>query len=128
MRRSIYIVDDDDDVRDSLHFLLSVLPDTDVQTFASGNIFLEVAADLPPGVLLLDYYMPGLNGLEVLDAIGAMGAPFVPVVITAHEDTDLAVKALAAGACDFLEKPYPHQDLLAVLEIAFAQLQDRRAA
>ena len=115
--RNIYIVDDDADVRESLELLLSTQPDSTVATFSSGNAFLAEMKRLEPGVVLLDYYMPGLNGLEVRDA------PFATVMITAHEDVNVAVKALEAGACDFLEKPYEYENLLIVLRIAFAHLE-----
>lgn len=128
--RKIYIVDDDADVRESLQLLLSTQPETEVAVFPSGNDFLDVAHGLEPGVVLLDYYMPGLNGLEVLDVLRDKAARFAAVMITAHEDVNVAVKALEAGACDFLEKPYEYENLLIVLRIAFAHLEhsDRRGA
>ena len=121
--RNIYIVDDDADVRESLELLLSTQPDSTVATFSSGNAFLAEMKRLEPGVVLLDYYMPGLNGLEVLDVLRERDAPFATVMITAHEDVNVAVKALEAGACDFLEKPYEYENLLIVLRIAFAHLE-----
>ena len=121
--RKIYIVDDDADVRESLELLLSTQPETEVVAYASGNAFLEVSPGLEPGVVLLDYYMPGLNGLEVLEALRDTTPRFAVVMITAHEDVNVAVKALEAGACDFLEKPYEYENLLIVLRIAFAHLE-----
>lgn len=121
--RKIYIVDDDADVRESLELLLSTQPETNVVAFSSGNAFLEVAPSLEPGVVLLDYYMPGLNGLEVLEVLRDSSPRFAIVMITAHEDVNVAVKALEAGACDFLEKPYEYENLLIVLRIAFAHLE-----
>lgn len=121
--RNIYIVDDDADVRESLELLLSTQPDTRVAAYPSGNDFLNAAPMLDRGVVLLDYYMPGLNGLEVLDSLRERHGPFATVMITAHEDVNVAVKALEAGACDFLEKPYEYENLLMVLRIAFAHLE-----
>lgn len=121
--RNIYIVDDDDDVRESLELLLSTQPESHVTAYPSGNAFLDAADDLAPGVVLLDYYMPGLNGLEVLDELRNRDRRFATVMITAHEDVNVAVKALESGACDFLEKPYEYENLLIVLRIAFAQLE-----
>ncbi len=120
--RHIYVVDDDDDVRASLECLLSGLPDTCVRSFPSGDEFLRHAPDLPCGIVLLDYYMPGRNGLEVLEALQAHGTHFVPVMVTAHDDVNVAVRAMQAGAADFLEKPYDHKDLMAILDVSFAQL------
>lgn len=121
--RKIYIVDDDEDVRQSLELLLSTQPETEVLAYSSGNAFLEAAPHLAPGVVLLDYYMPGLSGLEVLEVLRDQTPRFAIVMITAHEDVNVAVKALEAGACDFLEKPYEYENLLIVLRIAFAQLE-----
>lgn len=121
--RKIYIVDDDEDVRESLELLLSTQPETEVVAYPSGNAFLEAAPGLTPGVVLLDYYMPGLSGLEVLEILRDRTPRFAIVMITAHEDVNVAVKALEAGACDFLEKPYEYENLLIVLRIAFAQLE-----
>jgi two-component system, LuxR family, response regulator FixJ len=121
--RRIYIVDDDADVRDSLQLLLSTQPETEVAVFPSGDEFLDAAHALAPGVVLLDYYMPGRNGLEVLELLRDRTPPFATVMITAHEDVNVAVKALEAGACDFLEKPYEYENLLIVLRIAFAHLE-----
>src|SRR3712207_3924103 len=110
--RTIYVVDDDDDVRLSLQSLLSVLPNTLVWGFRSGDAFLERAEELGPGVSLLDYHMPGSTGLDVLKAIHPYGPKFVAVVLTGHGEVSLAVEAMKSGALDFLEKPYEHDALL----------------
>ncbi|WP_163361030.1 response regulator, partial [Escherichia coli] len=65
----VYIVDDDDAVRASLHSLLSLRSDLVIRAFRSGDIFLESLPDLDPGVLLLDFHMPGSTGLDVLNAV-----------------------------------------------------------
>ena len=121
--RTIYVVDDDDDVRLSLQSLLSVLPNTLVWGFRSGDAFLERAEDLGPGVILLDYHMPGSTGLDVLRAIQPYGSKFVAVVLTGHGEVSLAVEAMKCGALDFLEKPYEHDVLLETLNNASAQLE-----
>jgi two-component system, LuxR family, response regulator FixJ len=122
--RTIYVVDDDDDVRLSLQSLLSVLPNTLVWGFRSGDAFLERAEDLGPGVILLDYHMPGSTGLDVLREIRPYGPKFVAVVLTGHGEVSLAVEAMKSGALDFLEKPYEHDALLETLNNASAQLEE----
>ena len=122
--RTIYVVDDDDDVRLSLQSLLSVLPNTLVWGFRSGDAFLERAEELGPGVILLDYHMPGSTGLDVLKAIQPYGPKFVAVVLTGHGEVSLAVEAMKSGALDFLEKPYEHDALLETLNSASAQLEE----
>ena len=122
--RTIYVVDDDDDVRLSLQSLLSVLPNTLVWGFRSGDAFLERAEELGPGVILLDYHMPGSTGLDVLRAIRPYGPKFVAVILTGHGEVSLAVEAMKSGALDFLEKPYEHDALLETLNNASAQLEE----
>ena len=122
--RTIYVVDDDDDVRLSLQSLLSVLPNTLVWGFRSGDAFLERAEELGPGVILLDYHMPGSTGLDVLKAIQPYGPKFVAVILTGHGEVSLAVEAMKSGALDFLEKPYEHDALIEVLNSACAQLEE----
>lgn len=123
MTRTIYIVDDDDAVRASLHTLLSVRSDLVVRGYRSGDAFLEEAADLDPGVLLLDFHMPGATGLDVLQALDGT-TRFVPVVLTGQGNVGLAVQAMKAGALDFLEKPYEAEVLMQVIDNAFARLEE----
>jgi two-component system response regulator FixJ len=123
MTRTIYIVDDDDAVRASLHTLLSVRSDLVVRGYRSGDAFLEEAAGLDPGVLLLDFHMPGATGLDVLQALDGK-ARFVPVVLTGQGNVGLAVQAMKAGALDFLEKPYEAEVLMQVIDNAFARLEE----
>lgn len=123
MTRTIYIVDDDDAVRASLHSLLSVRSDLVVRGFRSGDAFLEDADELDPGVLLLDFHMPGATGLDVLHALDGK-ARFVPVVLTGQGNVGLAVQAMKAGALDFLEKPYEADVLMQVIDNAFARLEE----
>src|SRR5690349_1507990 len=102
--RHIYVVDDDDAVRASLFSLLGLRSDAAVQAFRSGDHFLERAAELPAGCVLLDIHMPGRNGLEVLEQIH--GDPrFSTIILTGQGDVTLATRAMKAGAVDFLEKP-----------------------
>lgn len=121
----IYIVDDDEDIRDSLRLLLEWQPGMAVSTYANGAAFLEAADGLEPGVVLLDYHMPGLTGLDVLKTLRERQLHLSTVIITAHEDVNIAVKALEEGACDFLEKPYEYESLQVVLRIAFAELEQK---
>jgi two-component system response regulator FixJ len=122
--RTIYVVDDDDDVRLSLQSLLSVIPNTLVWGFRSGDAFLEREEELTPGVVLLDYHMPGSTGLDVLRAIRPRGTKFVTVILTGHGEVSLAVEAMKAGALDFLEKPYEHEALLETLSAAWSRLEE----
>jgi two-component system, LuxR family, response regulator FixJ len=123
MTRTIYIVDDDDAVRSSLHSLLSIRSDLVVRQFRSGDAFLEDVGDLDPGVLLLDFHMPGATGLDVLQSLDGSGK-FVPIVLTGQGNVGLAVQAMKAGALDFIEKPYEAEMLMAVIDNAFSRLEE----
>lgn len=125
--RTIYIVDDDDAVRASLHSLLSIRSDLIVRGYRSGDAFLEEVRDLDSGVLLLDFHMPGATGLDVLNALDTPGK-FVPIVLTGQGNVGLAVQAMKAGALDFIEKPYEAELLMNVVDNAFARLEEDSAA
>lgn len=129
MTRSIHLVDDDEAVRASLHALLSLRGDLIVRSFRTGDQFLADAPNLDPGVVLLDFHMPGTNGLEVLAAL-RKGSPgkFATVMLTGEGNISLAVEAMKAGALDFIEKPYDATTLLDVVDSAFARLEEEHVA
>ena len=123
MMRNIYLVDDDDAVRASLHSLLSLQSNLVVRSFRSGDKFLEDAPMLDPGVLLLDFHMPGSNGIDVLNALHeSEPGKFAAVILTGEGNVGLAVQAMKAGALDFIEKPYEAETLLQIIEAAFSRL------
>ena len=121
--RSIYIVDDDQSVRAALQSLLSTQPNLMIFGYRSGDEFLAQIGDLEPGCILLDYDMPGANGLDVLRAIGNLHRKFGPVILTGHGATSVAVQAWKLGALDFLEKPCDPAMLLDVVDNAFATIE-----
>lgn len=127
MTRSIYIVDDDEELRISLHRLLSLRSDLLIRSFASGDAFLAQMPELDPGVLLLDMNMPGSSGLDVLRAI-KNNPRYLAIILTGQGNIEVATKAMKAGAFDFLEKPYNYQQLTEVMEDAFQKLEEESAA
>lgn len=128
MIRNIYLIDDDDAVRASLHGLLSLRSDLVVRNFRSGDQFLERIAELESGVLLLDYHMPGKNGLEVLQQLDSVShARFLTIILTGEGNIDIAVQAMKSGAFDFLEKPYKADALLETIDKAFARMEHESA-
>ena len=122
--QSVYIVDDDQAVRQSLHGLLSERPNLVIRVFASGDAFLDNVEPDDGGVLLLDFQMPGRNGLDVMRALQERGAKFLTIMLTGQGDISLAVQAMKAGATDFLEKPYDPHHLLNLLDQAFARFSE----
>jgi two-component system response regulator FixJ len=97
----------------------------DVQTWPSGVAFLKEARTARVGCILLDVRMPGMDGLEVQQALTAHGIAMPVIVMTGHGDIAVAVKAMKAGAVDFIEKPFEKARLLEAIEAAFDRLQDQ---
>jgi two-component system response regulator FixJ len=130
MTRHVYIVDDDDAVRMSLHSLLSLQSDLLVGSFRNGDMFLEHAQDLAPGVLLLDFHMSGSSGMDVLRNIRQPGlAKFATIILTGEGNIGVAVQAMKAGALDLIEKPFEAALLIDTVDAAFSILaQDGVAA
>src|SRR3954452_2167176 len=107
----VYIVDDDEAVRDSLSALLEAKGYT-VGTFAYARDFLAVARTLRVGVLITDMQMPGMDGLELQQHLIERSLRYPLIVITGHGDVPLAVRAMKAGAVDFIEKPFAPEVML----------------
>src|SRR4051812_6058660 len=123
-RRMIHIVDDEDAIRRSASFMLKT-SGFDVQTWASGVAFLKEARTVQTGCILLDVRMPEMDGLEVQQALIAGGVAMPVVVLTGHGDISIAVRAMKAGAIDFIEKPFEKAKLLEAIEAGFAQLDNK---
>jgi two-component system, LuxR family, response regulator FixJ len=120
--RHVYIVDDDDAVRDSLSVLLEACGHR-VQSFELAQAFLDAAAALPLGCLIADIRMPEMDGLELQRHLNERSLHFPMIVITGHGDVTLAVRAMKAGALDFIEKPFATPTILASVEAALARLE-----
>ena len=119
--RTVHVVDDEAVVRRSLTVLLRAAG-LEAQAHESGEAFLRAAeADLPFGCVLLDIRMPGLDGLAVLREMAARKLRLPVVIVTAHGDVPLAVEAMKAGACDFVEKPYAAASILGAVEVALGR-------
>lgn len=117
----VYIVDDDDAVRDSLSILLGARGYT-VRAFGTAREFLEAAPTLRPGCLIADIRMPEMDGLELQERLIEASLPFPLVMITGHGDVPLAVRAMKAGALDFIEKPFATERILNSTAAALARL------
>lgn len=116
-----YIVDDDPAVRASLGMLLRAERFAS-REFANGEAFLqEAAGGLPFGCVLLDLRMPGLDGLAVHREMKIRRVHLPVVVVTAHGDIPLAVRAIKQGACDFVEKPYTGHMILNAARAALSK-------
>lgn len=116
---TIYVVDDDPDVRDSLRVLLEAA-DYPVQTFDSASSFLD-HAHVRNACVITDVRMPGMDGLALQEEIARRKISLPVIVMTGHGDIPLAVKAMRAGAVDFLEKPFDDSVLMASVRRAVDQ-------
>jgi len=108
--RLVSVVDDDASLRRSVRNLLTSMG-FPVETFASAEAFLESTQRESTGCLVLDLRMAGMDGLDLLRHLTAVGTPIPTVILTAHGDDELRDRALEAGAVAFLAKPF-HADVL----------------
>lgn len=120
----VHVVDDEETVRRSLDFLLRTAG-YQVEKWPDGESYLKGADRFAPACVLLDVRMPGMDGLEVQSAMARGGFNLPVIVLTGHGDIVTAVRAMQAGAVDFLEKPFERERLLQALEIGFVQLADQ---
>jgi two-component system response regulator FixJ len=116
----VHIVDDDEAVRQSLAFLLSSAGHA-VRLYDSATAFLAGLAGIQGGCLITDIRMPGMTGLELLQALKAKACGLPAIVITGHGDIPLAVEAMKAGAVDFIEKPFDETAILNAVKAALAR-------
>lgn len=125
---TVFVVDDDPAMRDSLGFLIASVGKK-VEAFDSAESFLSAYDHAKPGCIVLDVRMPGLSGLELMEKLqGDSLAPPV-ILVTGHGDIPMSVRALKAGAFDFIEKPFSDQVLLERIQQALqADSVDRAAA
>ena len=125
-RRSVYVVDDEEPIRRSVCLLLKA-NGFDAQAFAGGHDFLDVAAQVDIGCVLLDLRMPDLDGNAVQVRLNS-SAPLHPVIVmTGHGDLASAVAALREGAEAFIEKPFSRAQLLGALELGFMKIEQADA-
>lgn len=114
---AVYVVDDDPAIRRSLERLLDAAGFR-VASYATPKAFLGVADDLSLGCVLLDLRMPEMDGFEVQARLLLLNPDLPVIVITAQGDVQTAVRAMKAGAVDFIEKPYSDDALIASIESA----------
>ncbi len=114
----IFVVDDDQDARDSLATLLAA-SGYKTETFESAKKFLACGGANAAGCVIADIRMPDMDGLELQEELVRKGAALAVIIVTGHADVPLAVRAMKAGAVDFLEKPFDETALLASVSRAF---------
>lgn len=123
--RTVFLIDDDEDVRLALRLLLKTMGFA-VQAFPDAASFLERPDRRGLGCIVADVRMPGLSGLQLLERLAAEGGRMPVVVITGHGDVAACRRAFRSGAVDFLVKPVDEQVLLEAVEAGFARLEAGR--
>jgi FixJ family two-component response regulator len=122
---TVFVVDDDASVRDALKSLLRSV-DLEVETFGSATEFLRAKLPDAPSCLVLDVRLPGVSGLDFQGELARSGIHIPIIFVTGHGDIPMTVKAMKAGAVEFLTKPFRDQDMLDAIQIALERDRARR--
>ena len=120
----VYVIDDEESIREALNSLIRSVG-LKVATFASAQDFLQSPRPDVPACLILDVRMPGLSGLDLQRELAEANIHIPIIFITGHGDIPMSVRAMKAGAVEFLTKPFRDQDLLDAIQQALER--DRRA-
>ena len=121
----IYVVDDDSSVRTAVKRLIRSLGFT-VETFDSAQAFLNHEPHDGPACLVLDIRMPGTSGIQLQEQLAKVGVQIPIIFITGHGNIPMSVKAMKAGALDFIEKPFEDQKLIDAIQAAIARSKQFR--
>src|ERR1700754_1952011 len=123
----VFVVDDDESMRVALTYLFRSM-NLNVTVFASAPEFLQAKLPDVPSCLVLDIRLPGVSGLEFQDDLAKAGIHIPIVFVTGHGDVPMSVKAMKAGAVDFLTKPFRDQDMLDAVAAAIERNRARLGA
>jgi FixJ family two-component response regulator len=124
-RAVVFVVDDDASMRRSLESLLRSVGN-DVRLFASAQEFMQAPRPDAPGCLVLDVRLPGMSGLTFQQELAKAGVGLPVIFITGHGDVPMTVRAMKAGAAEFLTKPFDDQVLLDAIDAAIERDRARR--
>ncbi|MDH3335478.1 MAG: response regulator [Rhodospirillaceae bacterium] len=122
----VFVVDDDEAVRESLSWLISSIG-LKVETYPSAHDFLDGFSPEKHGCLIADVRMPGMNGLELQRRISDKASCLPVIVITGHGDVQMAVRAMKDGAFDFIEKPFSDNSIIEQVQKAVRECKNRRS-
>jgi FixJ family two-component response regulator len=122
----VHIVDDDDSIRRALDTLFRSVG-LKTHTYGSAQEFLGAKTRQLPGCLVLDVRLPGMSGLDFQAQLGDLGIQLPVILMTGHGDIPMSVRAMKAGAVDFLAKPFRDQDMLDAVAAALERDRTRRA-
>jgi FixJ family two-component response regulator len=123
----VHIVDDDESLRSALEILLRSVG-LDARPYSSTQEFLKADGLDAPGCIVLDIRLPGTNGLDFQEGLVALGIHLPVILMTGHGDIPMSVRAMKAGAVDFLPKPFRHQDMIDAVITAINRDRAQRAS
>jgi FixJ family two-component response regulator len=121
----VHVIDDDVSLRDALGLLLPTVG-LEVRTYTSVQEFLEGGEHDAPGCIVLDVRLPGISGLDFQSRRDGFGVHLPIVLMTGHGDVPMSVRAMKAGAVDFLPKPFRDQDMIDAVTAAVERDRQRR--
>lgn len=121
----VFVIDNDPSMRAALEDLVGSV-ELEVRLFASPQEFLASKRPNVPGCLVLDVRLPGMSGLTFQNELARMGVDLPVIFITCHGDIRMSVRAMKAGAVDFLTKPFRDQDVLDAIQAAIERDRERR--
>src|SRR5882672_5565116 len=124
---TVHVIDDDISLRDALGLLLPSVG-LNARTYASVAEFLDAGAHDTPGCIILDVRLPGISGLDFQSRRDGFGVHLPIVLMTGHSDVPMSVRAMKAGAVDFLPKPFRDQDMIDAVTAAIERDRARRVA
>lgn len=122
---TVYVVDDDNSLAQALSLLFDSVG-INCRTFSNVGDFLAAERGPEPGCLLLDVRLPGISGLDFQGRLDQYGVDLPVIMMTGHADVPMSVKAMKAGAVDFLPKPFRDQELLDAVSVAIARDSEGR--
>ena len=125
-RATVHVIDDDVSVREALGLMFPSIG-LAVRTYASVQEFLDAGPHDSPGCIVLDVRLPGISGLDFQSRRDGFGVHLPIVLMTGHGDVPMSVRAMKAGAIDFLPKPFRDQDMIDAVTAAIKRDRERRA-
>jgi FixJ family two-component response regulator len=123
----VHVIDDDESVRSALCCLLRTV-DVEARGYGSVRQFLDARAHNEPGCIVLDVRLPDISGLDFQSQLTKLGIHLPVVLMTGHGDIAMCVRAMKAGAVDFLPKPFRDQDMIDAILTAIKHDRQRRVA
>jgi FixJ family two-component response regulator len=124
-KAAVFVIDDDQSIREALRSLLATVG-LEVHTFQSTREFLDAKRPDLPACLVLDVRLPGVSGLDFQSELNKSNITFPIIFISGHGDIPMTVRAIKAGAIEFLTKPFRDQELLDAVQAGIQQDRQRR--